>query len=289
MAAKRKKKISLKPDNRGVFYAAIDDIELDEERGKNPRKKSVASAELVTTVMEEGIHHPIFVRWTDQFENGLMMVDGRRRLDAAIRAGLGSVPVINYGHISDEEAYIVSLQANRNQNTFTTKEIIIAVRKLDKMGKTKEQIASILSVNRKTVSEALAIEKKATGAIKTGAKKTGPTRINARVAARASALPKKAQEKLAPKLAGKSQVKGLEAVKKEKEKLGLSPKKARISGRATYKIADDAAYRCQAMERIIRDKLKHHSSHTTLTAQLRVIQCLKGQMGPEDLLGWGNV
>lgn len=285
----------MKPDSRGVCYASLDDIEIDDTKGKNPRNKSIADPDLVSTIQDEGILHPIFVRWSDNYENSLMVVDGRRRLDGAVQAGLGSVPVINFGHISDEEAFIISVQANRNQKTFTPKELIQVVRHLNKMGRDVEDISRILSVHKKTVQEALTIDKKATKKIKEGVKKKGKSKINTRVAAQAASLPKKEQNKIADKIAGKSQAAGLEVVKEIKQNLGLSPrsaptpKKNGLASRKPFTLPSDAVERVQSMEKAIRKKLKFSPTHKVLNGQLMVLQCIKGDMSPADLFGWENV
>lgn len=299
--------VKITSNKQGSQFARI--LDLVVKRGFNVRKNVKPSQEFIDSVKQNGIVHPIHVRWETRKKEKLQVIDGERRLVAAGKKGaeLGSVPIVHHGFIDDKQATIISLTANDNQKKLTRKELQVGYQRLKNFGLDVADIARVMAVERRLVSEALKVDAKAEKSVKAAAKKSvREGGINPRVASRAAGLPKVEQRKLTPKLKGKPKSEGLAEVRKVEDKLGIkrrgrkakdeqapkqqpskAPKVAKVTG--GYAIAKDAAARAQSMEKAIRKKLKFSPTHKVLNAQLMVLECIKGKMQPADLFGWENV
>lgn len=289
------KQVSVKTNKDGVSFVAVTNIEVEE--GFNVRKKAQADDALVESVKNNQIVNPLHVRIKGNRKDKFFLVDGERRLDAALKAGLGSVPVVNHGKMTDKDALVISLTANENQKRLTKKEMLEGFKKLRREGMTVPQIAKIMGVEKRLVDETMRVDEKASPKLKKETKKE-PKKggISTRVAARAATLPKKEQDKLVPKLKGKSREEGLKKVREVEKKIGVTkpgkkaePKKIQSSV-SSYSIAPDAADRCRMLEKIIRNKLKLvGGQHRALNAQLLIVECIKGNGTPQEIFGWDNI
>jgi len=288
------KEASVKTNKNGISFAPTPLIKV--EQGWNPRKRAQADDPLITSVTQHQVINPLHVRLKNK-KDVFYLIDGERRLDAAIKAGLGSVPVINHGVMSDKDALIIALQADEHQKKLTKKEKIGVFKRLRREGLTVEETAKVMGVDKRLVDEMAKVEENGSPALKKEVSK-GPKKggINSRVASRAAGLPKKVQEKIIPKLKGKSREEGIKTVQNEEKKIGIKrpgkqpePRKI-VASTGKYTIAPDAADRCQQMEKAIRAKLALvGGQNRVLNSQLLVLQCIKGQMAPQDLFGWDNV
>lgn len=297
MATKEAKKVLVKANKDGVLYAVIKGIEI--EKGFNVRKNTKSDIDLTNSVKENGVMNPLHVRWKDRKQDCLYLIDGERRLHAAIEAGMGSVPIVQHGFITDKEATIISLTANDNQKKLTRREQLEGFRRLKRQGLTEKQISTVMAIDKRTVTEALRVEEKASRKMKQATTKTvREGGVNPRVAARASTLPKKVQDKLVTKVKGKPLSTGLSEVRKAEKRVGVkrpgrkaedTPVTRSTKVGVGYRIADDAAQRCKVMEESIRKKLRHAPSHKILNGQLMVIEVFKGNLNPQDVFGWNHV
>ena len=289
----------MKTNSDGVMFATLDSIEV--EKGFNVRRNTEPDPELVASVKAHEVIHPLHVRWKDRKKTRLYLIDGERRYRAAEKAGLGAVPIVQHGFIGDKEAYIISLTANENQKRLTRKEMLEGFRRLKAQGLTVAKVASVMGVDTRTVDEAVRVDSKGSkelkAASKKGSKKGG---VAPRAAARASHLPKAEQKKLVRKMSGKSMEEQLEEVRKAEKRLGITrpgrkkvePKAAKPKGPKPpkgYRLADDLAARCKALEETLNKKLIHAPSHRVYTGQMMIIKCLKGQCEVTDVFGWKNV
>jgi len=291
------KTVKTSTNKEGVQHAAIQDIEV--EKGFNVRKNAKPDEELISSVKANGVIHPVHVRWKDRKKTALYLIDGERRINAAMEAGLGAVPIVQHGFIGDKEAMIISLTANDNQKKLTRKEQLEGFRRLKRQGLTANQISEVMAVDKRTVAEALRVQEKGSKGMKKAAQKSvREGGVNPRVAARAANLPKKTQDKLVNKVKGKPLTQGLAEVRKAERKEGVKRpgRKAttatpatKTSPQAKYQIAEDAAARCKEMEDVIRRKLRLVPTHKVLTAQLWIIEVIKGKMNPQDVFSWNHV
>jgi ParB family chromosome partitioning protein len=278
--------------HQGLNFYPLDEIEVDPDF--NVRKNADPEEALVESIRQNGVINPIHVRARNKKGDGVVLIDGHRRLNAAREAEQKTIPAVYHGFINDKTAYLLALTTNKDQKKLTQREQYEGISRLSKLGATPEEISISMAIDVRTVSEAIRVQEKAIPGLKKAAKKgVREGGVNPRVAARAATLPKAAQIELLPKIEGKSKEEAVVEVRKMEEKLGVSdsrtgPKpKARVfSPKGPYRLAEDAVSRAQSMEKAIRAKLRHAPDHVVLNAQLMIIQCMKGEVHPADLFGW---
>jgi len=297
----KKGKVKIKANNDGVLFATLDSIDIQD--GFNVRNNTIPEEELIASVKANGVIHPVHVRWSDRQKSRLNLIDGERRFQAAVEAGLGSIPIVQHGHITDKEAMIISLTANENQKRLTRKEQLKGFRRLKEEGLSPGQIAQVMAVDARTVDEALRVDQKGSRGLKSAAKKGAKAGgVAPRAAARAAHLPKKEQDKLVKKMAGKSMDEQLNEVRKAEKRLGVNrpgrkkeepktskPPKGPEMAKGSYRLAIDFIDRCEALEKELNKRLLHSPSHRVHTGQMMILKCLKGQCEVSDVFGWQNV
>jgi ParB/RepB/Spo0J family partition protein len=290
--AKKKPKLQslkLTHDQEGASY--LDPKKIHIQEGHNPRKDVKPDAELLGSIKINGVLHPLGIRWTDKSKTSVYLVDGERRLNAALKLQLKKVPVIHYGTVDDVEAKVIALASNKDQKPLTKSEQYSAFRWLRDQGLTASQIAKTTHFSKRYVESALRVETKGSDSLKKAARKGS---VPTRVAAAAAKLPKKVQEKVVKKVKGKSTSKGLEEVRKETKKRGIKspgpkPKNKPSlppAGKGKYKLAKDVADRCERVEMLLQRKLGNNKTHRRWRAMMDLIECLKGKCKPDDLVSF---
>jgi ParB/RepB/Spo0J family partition protein len=277
------------------MFAALKDVEI--ERGFNVRRASKPDDELIQSIKENGVIRPIHVRWKNRKKDKFYLIDGQRRYLASKSVGLGSIPIVQHGFIGDKEALIISLTSNDHQKKLSKKEQFEGFRRLKAEGLTANQISKVMAVAKRTVEEAFRIQNKGSKDLKAAAEKSVKKGgIHSRVAARASSLPKREQRKILPKVKGKKEKEAIQELRKVEKRIGIrktgpKPKQTAVPKKSTnrYKLAEDAAERCEKMETLIRKKLRHSPTHRVLSGQLLIIEVLKGKMNVTDVYGWDDV
>lgn len=293
-AKTKKSQVIVKANKDGVLFASLKSIRIEE--GFNVRKNAKPGEEFIASIKANGVIHPLHVRWRDKTKSALYLIDGERRFNAAIKAGLGSVPIVQHGFIEDREAFVISLTANENQKRLTPKEMLVGFLRLKKEGFTSSQIANVMGMDSRTVAESLRVDSKGSKDMKSAAKKGSRSGgVAPRAAARASNLPKTEQTKLLKKMVGKPMDEQLDAVRKVEKKLGVTKpgrKKSRLkapgSKKGNYRLADDVVDRAQALEKILIKKLGFAPSHKVFNGQMMILNCLKGDLQVSDVHGWEN-
>lgn len=113
--------------------------------------------ELMKSIQEKGVLQPILVR---KITEGLYeCVAGERRLRAAKKLGLKTVPVI-VKELSDEEALLVSIMENLQRKDLNPMEIALAYKNLmERFSYTQEEIAERVGKDRATVANFLRLLK----------------------------------------------------------------------------------------------------------------------------------
>lgn len=91
----------------------------------NPRtidKKSSSFNELVESIAAQGVIVPVHVRSDPSHKNAYELLAGERRYWAARKAALKTIPAIDHGGISDEEAFEITFAENFQREDLTTLE-----------------------------------------------------------------------------------------------------------------------------------------------------------------------
>lgn len=123
---------------------------------EQPRKyfDPAALADLTASIVKQGILQPILVR---RMPGGkLAVVSGERRLQAALKAGLATVPVI----VTDGEPLEVSIVENLLREDLTAVEEAEAIERLRTLNNYQlADLATILGKSQSSLSEILSINK----------------------------------------------------------------------------------------------------------------------------------
>jgi ParB family chromosome partitioning protein len=134
-------------------------LALIEPDPAQPRSEMGDLAELTSSIRDKGVLEPILVRpyGGDKSADAYWIVSGERRYQAAIRAGLYDIPVIEMD-LEDEEALEIALVENLQRKDLTPFEEGEGYRRLaDRYGYTHEQIAEAVGRSRSVVTESLTL------------------------------------------------------------------------------------------------------------------------------------
>ena len=136
--------------------------EIDIDRIKpNPKQPRLAMdethlEELAASIRENGILQPVLVR---PFEKGYQLIAGERRLSAAQRAGLLTIPAV-VRDVPDDRLLELALVENIQREPLNPIEEAQAYHRLmDATDKTQEQIAERLGKDRSTVANSIRLLK----------------------------------------------------------------------------------------------------------------------------------
>lgn len=278
----------------GRFWAPVGAIEIED--GFNVRDKTEPGKELKASILEQGVRNPIHVRWKDEKEDSLYIIDGERRYRAAIAAKWKEVPIVSHGHIGDRDALIISLSANEGQLSLTPEERAKGFSRLLESGLNAAEIAAVMACSRRTVTETLNVLGKALPRVRKAA--MNGDKLPIRVASRAASLPAKEQERLLPKLRGKTSEEGLEVVREAEARLNVV-KRGRKPGstkkpkaRVSVEPMDKAAY----FENLLKNAeesvvfwMKQKPNSMALKAQYALILVFKGEKELADILPKDNL
>ncbi|HLU83691.1 MAG TPA: ParB/RepB/Spo0J family partition protein [Trueperaceae bacterium] len=118
-----------------------------------PRKNfdEAAIAELTASVAERGVLQPIMVRPVD---GGYEVVAGERRLRAAQRAGLTTIPAV-VRELSDRETLEIAIIENLQREDLNPIEEARAFKQLLDFGMNQEQVSSAVGRSRSAVANQL--------------------------------------------------------------------------------------------------------------------------------------
>ncbi len=136
-----------------LYYLSLNDLLADPDQ---PRKVIDAHAleELTASVRKHGILEPILFR---RHEDGnLVIVAGERRIIAARKAGLSSVPALYIDGNSSEISLIENLL---RQDLTVVEEAEALQRLLEQQKYTHEQLSSVIGKARTTLSDILLINR----------------------------------------------------------------------------------------------------------------------------------
>jgi len=133
------------------------EIESVDPNPHQPRKDFGDLADLVQSVKEKGILEPILVR--AQAKGRLEIIAGERRYQAALRAGLSQVPILEID-VDNRGALEISLIENLQRKDLTSFEESAAIQRLcEDFSYTHEQVARSLGRSRIAITELLALNR----------------------------------------------------------------------------------------------------------------------------------
>lgn len=133
----------MKVKTNKLVVAGLDEIAIG---GSNPRiidEKSVGFRELTESIAGQGVIIPVHVRTDPAAKKPFELLAGERRLRAAKKAGLATVPAIDHGDIGDDEAFEITFTENFQRRDLTVLEHGKAVSIL--MEKYKNDYAAVAS------------------------------------------------------------------------------------------------------------------------------------------------
>lgn len=267
-----KKKNSILKQKGGKITAAMEHVKLQPKF--NIRKESEVDPELLSSVAEHGVLNPVHVRWKDDKEKVLYVVDGHRRYRANKEAEWTEIPVVCRGHLTDQEALIISLTTNENQKPLTRAERAEGFKRLRDSGLKEKDIADVMCCSKRTVAETLRLVDKAVAPLR---KAVLEGKVERRAGARASStLPKKVQKELVDDLDGKTFKEGVKIVQDKEGELGLVPKQTRK--RVTTKNAKPRNLETRLAEIMaeLRKAVKTAPTNRTYKVQLKLCEVLRG-------------
>ncbi|MGB5163595.1 MAG: ParB/RepB/Spo0J family partition protein [Thermoanaerobaculia bacterium] len=135
-------------------------LSLIEPDPGQPRSEMGDLEELTASVLEKGVLEPILVRphgANSGPDETFWIVSGERRYQAALKAGLYDVPVIEMD-LDDEEALEIALVENLQRKDLTPFEEGEGYRRLaDHFGYKHDQIAGAVGKSRSVVTESLTL------------------------------------------------------------------------------------------------------------------------------------
>ena len=138
-----------KPDTGDGGAIVFVDVEMfDASDTRFMFRTSLRTAELEDSVRRHGIRQPLLARPAP--EGGLQLVSGFRRLNAAINAGLGQVPV-RIKNLTDDEADLESLIENEERHSYSDVDRARIIAHLERQGWNQERIAQELSISPRQV------------------------------------------------------------------------------------------------------------------------------------------
>jgi len=112
----------MKSKKNKLIVAGIEDIAV---AGDNPRiidEKSAGFCELAESIAAQGVIVPVHVRTDPAVKKPYELLAGERRLRAAKKAGLESIPAIDHGDIGDDEAFEITFAENFQRRDLTVLE-----------------------------------------------------------------------------------------------------------------------------------------------------------------------
>ncbi|MFN4132386.1 MAG: ParB/RepB/Spo0J family partition protein [Caldimicrobium sp.] len=135
---------------KGYTELPIEEVTFFSLQPRITFKEDESFQELLRSIQEKGIIQPIVVR---KVTEGLYeCVAGERRLRAAKKLGLKTIPVI-IKDLSDEEALLISVVENLQRKDLNPMEVAIAYKNLmDRFNLTQEEIAERVGKDRATVA-----------------------------------------------------------------------------------------------------------------------------------------
>jgi ParB/RepB/Spo0J family partition protein len=280
-------------------FMKMDMSRLCIQAGFNFRRDAKPGKELINSVKEYGVISPILVRTIDFKTMRVAIVDGHRRFNAALAAGLKTVPVMYYEKLSDLQAMALAYTGTDDALPLTRAERCIAFEQFKKKGMTEQEMSQFTGRNLTTVREYLAVEGAAPAIKERATKPRKEGGIDTRTASKAAKLPKESQEKIAPELAGKGRKEGAEIIQKEAAATGtklrgpkpvFGPKALQPGTNGVYHVAPDFAVRLQEIERRTRLKITMGKGvKAVMEYTLLVVECLKGNIKLDDIDGWQGI
>jgi ParB/RepB/Spo0J family partition protein len=124
-----------------VTGCPIDRLLAHPDNPRTVRTKSAGFQELVASIAANGVLEPLTVR---QYDGGLQVLSGHRRMAAAAAAGLDQVPVRDLGVVDDAVAFDIVAMANLHEDLTPLEEGKRAAKWLDRYDQDARAVAGKL-------------------------------------------------------------------------------------------------------------------------------------------------
>ncbi len=131
-----------------------------ESHPDNPRQ-TVADDELLGSIREHGLYHPILA-WRPTEQERWIVLSGHRRLEAFRRLNILQIPALIYEgeDLNEQTANFILLEANIKAKTLVDAEEGLAIaRRMKRFGLTQAQIAEEYRISQSWVSKRIALVK----------------------------------------------------------------------------------------------------------------------------------
>jgi ParB/RepB/Spo0J family partition protein len=271
---------------KGLSCGENQEVDLDRvriEENFNAREKLALDDHFIESIRKNGVQNPIHVREGD--DGFLYVVDGHRRLTAARATGNARIRIINHGKVSAADALLLSM-IGEQRRSWAPADYMNACGRLSNLGFTVDQIAKVVGKGRRTIENYLAVNKGGPRLKDAVAKPSRKGNLSPAVAASAATLSVSAQNRVIPKIRGKSDAEALEAIREEKAAKGgtrgLRVYDCGMPKPIDYKLASDYKERCKALEAGITERLQRRPGDKDLLGMQKTIKVLKGKMSVED-------
>lgn len=277
------------PTNKKSFpqerLVSLEDIEVED--GFNTSKPAPVD-DLVASFQEVGMENPIHVRHLANSEL-LFVIDGHRRYEAAKKAELAKVRVIDHGYLDTPKAKLVAYRQNILRRKVAKKEVMDTVRCLDKAGYNGADIAKQMGLAKSTISEYLTVARASPKLRKAAEKPVNEGGITTKTALQAAkTLTKPQQQRATPKLTGKTARQAEHVLPPATPRLGPGGS----SGPGTrigvlmpgeklspnYRLVSDYKERCQEAELEVTKRLRQTPSNKKLQGMELMIGILRGKI-----------
>jgi len=114
-----------------------------------------ALEELASSIREHGVLQPLVVRQDDSTSDGYLLIAGERRLRAAERLGLETIPVVIRDVTRDEVLELALIENLQREDLNPLEEAHAYQRLLERPGMTQDLVARRLGRSRSSVANAL--------------------------------------------------------------------------------------------------------------------------------------
>ena len=260
--------------------------------GWNVRKDKTPTVELIGSIKRQGVVNPIHVRRDDRRDGTYTIIDGECRYNAAVAAGVRTIPCVDHGFMEDAPARVISLMANEGQRPLTKEEKCLGYQHLYELGFTVPEIAGIMAVSPPTVSNYVTILKDATPAVRAAVvKPRAQGGMDIQTGAQLTRLSEKTQAGLTPVLIGLSRAAAKKRIQDHVGTLGIQRSGPVPVGApsvrpkpAPYRVAEDFLERLQTIDRHISDKRQKYGSNAQYSFGWLIVRCLKGELNVQDFL-----
>lgn len=268
--------------NEEISFGDIIEVDLEDllNSSNNTREKVSPDREMIRSIREKGILHPVAVREPREDEpDQFHLVDGHRRVASAKKADRYEVVKAVYlGYLSEEEEKVLSLIMNRGQKKLKGEELYNSVLFLKDRGMAVRDITDSTGISRRSVERILKVENNGRPRLK---KAVRDGEVDLDVGSEIASLTNREQDKVLPKVRNKSRSEAMKEVRRPPIKKIPKPKTNKnIPGpkrfRDDYHWSPFAKELCQDLEKCLDECKIGRNDITRYDIMLDVVNLFKG-------------